>query len=153
MSASTKSLEERSRAAAAEVLRARSALGTICRYDGSAEGIAAARQALRDAKAERMRADADLIASGLPIPRDRVLVVADGDPQVRPRPETHRALELAHSAACDEFLKVHPLSFDPDDAPWPRATRRAYDALLKANRAAHVALGCPADAPCRVDAR
>ena len=146
--ANVNTLADASESAAKNVLLARSALANACQYSTAAD-IAAARQALVEAKVSRLRADAEFLSAGLPVSRTQTILAADGDPEVTVSRENHRVLEESQLAACAEFLRTHPRQLDPEEDGWDRDTRKAWQALLDANTAAHKALGCARNAPCR----
>lgn len=124
------------------VYAARSRLANLCRSGADPEVIAAARQDLTLAKAERLRRDADALEAG--VRRGELLITGQAQPLVeKPAPEFHRALETFQAEDSQRFRKEHghPYNWDDDD-------REAWDELLRRHTALHVALGCHMNAPC-----
>lgn len=128
------------------VAMARSRLANICRAGGDPEEIANARDALKIAKAERLRQDADALEGSVQERRKRVLLLAGPTTAERVTPEQHEALYTGQRAEAQAFLREHPR---PAKGAWDDETQDLWDALLAKHTRAHEALGCPRTSICR----
>lgn len=124
------------------VLAARGRLGAACRISGDPTEIAAARDALKIAKAERLRRDADALLAEV-VDRSRVLVLGYNDGDAPPR-GLHAELEQQQHAECRDFLAANP------PGSWSDEQQSAWTAVLRKHTDAHAALGCGRTANCRM---
>lgn len=136
-------VDKRTRNVDPDVASARAKLAVSVRT-GDPPTIAEARSQLEEAKAARLRVDADVLFESAQKRRARVVITGSGKEPITPK--QHAALYATQRAEAQAFIAAHPRSAR---GKWDEDTQDAWDALLTKHTRAHEALGCPRTAICR----